>query len=322
MTLIVAMANDSVAAIVADRRTSKNGQLVSDDFNKVTVLFCDDARLSVAFTGLATYGDFNTSEWIAETLYDIGQNSQQITVMLQEFIVRAGLKFAELPPESDRRLTIVFCGFVYWGQGPEPRIYTVSNFQNGSINPTGFLLNTVGSPGQILVEFFGNIQPIKVVTRKSLRDLLTKLTPPSALIRFAVKKIQAASSHYQAQNRIGQNCNGVLIKADVDTAITNTYHTAQNASHAYGPNVVVTQNMIVLGSEVMSGSILSGPDIRKQDKCWCGSGDLFKHCHLQKYGQVYVQHHFWNQPLFSFDRVIRGAALPSGRVCLVTSGYE
>ena len=78
MTLIVAMANDSIAVLVADRRITQGQIVLDDEFNKVTVLVCKDARLSAAFTGLATYNDFNTSEWIANTLHQICEQTPEI----------------------------------------------------------------------------------------------------------------------------------------------------------------------------------------------------------------------------------------------------
>lgn len=315
------MANDSIAVLVADRRVTQGRTVLDDEFNKVTVLVCKDARLSVAFTGLATYNDFNTSEWIANTLHEICERTPEIHSILLALEARAGATFFALAAE-DRRLTIVLCGFVYPGGPPEPRIYVVSNFEHGAHSPGVFTTRSAGAPGQTLVEIAGQSSPLPASTVQTLRNLLGASTPSVVLLRFTVRHLQNAAKHAKALNRIGERCTAALIRSAIDTSITTTYHTPRNANRAYGPNVVIAQHITSLGSEIMADSILAGPDIRKQDLCWCGSGEQFKHCHMRKYGGVYMRLPEWKRPLVASVRVVREEAWPSGRVFIVQGGYE
>lgn len=64
MTLVLGLINHRQAILVSDRRYTVNGQVLDagdDERNKASVLFCQDARVAVGFTGLAKAGDFDTS---------------------------------------------------------------------------------------------------------------------------------------------------------------------------------------------------------------------------------------------------------------------
>lgn len=264
-------------------------------------------------------GVTNTSEWIANTLHEICETTPEIHSVLAALEIRAGAMFSALAAK-DRRLTIVLCGFVYGGGKPEPRIYIVSNFQHGKYSPGIFSTRRLGVLGQTLVQTAGSLLPAS--TLEALHHLLTVAPLPVALVRYAVRHLQNAAKHAKALRRIGERCTAAIIRSDIETCITTTYHTPRNANRAFGPNIVFAQSMICLGSEIMANSILAGPEIRKQDLCWCGSGEQFKRCHMRKYGSIYVRHPASARPLVPFFRVEREEAWPSGRVFIVQSGNE
>ena len=320
MTLVVALASSSVAVLVADRRLSRRSEVLSDEYNKVTVLFCDDARLAVAFTGLATQSAFDTSTWIAETLFAIGETKRLVHEVLEEFRHRLGKAFANLTGD-DRRLSVVFCGFVYWTTEPESRVFVLSNYEHSSYEPSTFTMRTRGGDGCNIVELAGNTSPVGVKTVERLNALLQTEVSASSLVRFAVTHLQNAASHSRSSGNIGEQCNAVVVYATPDTAVVNTYHTAKNVNCAYGANVVILGNQVSLGTEVMGPGILAGTEIRKKDPCWCGSSRTFGYCHLKKYGAVYVRHPAWARPLFAVTRVVRDDQVPSGRIFCVQSGY-
>jgi hypothetical protein len=68
VTLIVALLNDRSAILLADRRLTVGRKVVDNHYNKVTVLCCHDARVGIAFTGLAKTGSFDTNEHIMKLL--------------------------------------------------------------------------------------------------------------------------------------------------------------------------------------------------------------------------------------------------------------
>lgn len=321
MTLLVALADERRAVLLADRRMSSGPVVLDDEYNKVTVLACEDARLAVAFTGLATIGTFNTSEWLTQTLSNICQTTLCIHSILPEFEIRAGAAFGALVA-SDRRVTFLFSGFVHFGSAVEPRIYTVSNFEHGSHAPGTFSTNSLGGPNQSVVVTAGMTSALPESTTQSLYGLLTADLPSAAIVRFAVKHLQNAARSVKSLNQIGEHCTAAIISCQINTSIITTYHTSKHSLKAYGPNIIIGNHMTGFGTEVMAGSILAGPEIRKQDPCWCGSGLTFKHCHLKKFGGIYVRHAAWKKPLTPFYRVDIGTPWATGQYFLVGGGYE
>jgi hypothetical protein len=68
MTLLFSLANNEYSILLADRRISRDGKLVDDEFNKLCILFSDDARLAIAYSGPAISNVGNTSEWLFNAL--------------------------------------------------------------------------------------------------------------------------------------------------------------------------------------------------------------------------------------------------------------
>jgi hypothetical protein len=141
MTLLLALSNERLSLLVADRRVTNNGLVKDEEFNKVVVLFCDDARVALAFTGLASCPGFNTQIWLREALYEIGLARHTIHEILQELENRATLAFSTPPisklSTADRRLAILVTGFVYRDGPPSNIVYSLSNFDTPG---TGFKL--------------------------------------------------------------------------------------------------------------------------------------------------------------------------------------
>jgi hypothetical protein len=146
--------------------------------------------------------------------------------------------------------------------------------------------------------------------------------PSAAIVRFAVKHLQDAARNVKALNQIGEHCTAAIISCQINTSITTTYHTSKNSLRAFGSNIVIGNRMTSFGTEVMAGSILAGPEIRKQDPCWCGSGFTFKHCHLEKFGGIYIRLACWKKALTAFQRVDIGTPWTTGQYFLVSGGYE
>jgi len=319
MTLLLAIANKQSSILIADRRITRNGELIDDEHNKLCILFCNDAKLAVAFTGLATYGAFDTATWLAEMLFEIGQTQCEITSLLEELRVKANEKFSSIKTK-DSRLTIIFSGFVYWSDSPEPIVYVLSNFEHDQSDLQDFTLRTISAEKSVIVEFAGTTKAISAQTIEYLRSLAQKSIPSQSIPRCAVKKMQYVAKNSLSLNLIGEQYNSAVINAAPDTIVTSTYHTVKNANRAYLANVVIKGEVITLGWEILSSSILAGPDIRKKSPCWCGSGNSFKSCHMRKFGSVYAHCEAFKEPLPSCLRHIVETPLPSGKgFCVVSS---
>jgi hypothetical protein len=321
LTQLIAFANTSYAILLADRRITVDGKTVEDEFNKVCVLFCNDARVAVAFTGLASYQTFNTSDWLVDVLAEIGEQTETLAEILEALAQQAKSKFSEFR-SFDRRLTFLITGFSYWGPVPSPVSYVLSNFANTESLGDDFVLRAVPALDSLIVAAAGVINELPKQLEASFRNLLSKNLNPSSVLRFAVNRLKTISSNGRSFGLVGSQSNSAIIPAQPNTTITTTYHSAFNSYVAYGCNVVVTRGMQVCGSEIFSASVLAGPEIRKQSPCWCGSGYKFKHCHLKKFGAYYGKHPVFTAPLHSFSRITFELSRPSGNICCVASGYQ
>lgn len=321
MTQLIALANNRYSILLADRRITVDRRPVEDEFNKVCVLFCYDARVVISFTGLATYEAFNTSDWLVDTLSEIGDQTEAFAEILSALAQRARSKFKELLVK-DRRLTFLITGFVYWEPAPRPIAYVLSNFSNTDSLVDEFVLRSIAPSDALIVEVAGAISQLPPAVESSVRKLLESNLDPSSVLRFAVKQLQNIASNGKSLGLVGTQSNSAIVPALPNTTITTTYHSAFNSNTAYGCNVVYTRGMRVYGSEIFSATIMAGPEIRKKDPCWCGSGQKFKHCHMKKFGSVYVRHPAFKKPMYAVSHMQFDAPRPSGNNCYVASGYQ
>jgi SEC-C motif len=321
MTLLVALTNQSFSLLLADRRISHKGQVIDDEFNKLCVLLCDDARVSIAFTGLATLSGFNTSDWLVEELSNIGDTTGSIANILSELARRVSKRFSLLNT-TEKRLSILISGFTYWTPTPQAIAYVLSNFEHGQLPESEFTLRTISPDNGIIVDFAGNSSALPDCTKDSLRSLLSSNLTPSSVLRSAVKHLRLSAQSNKSSNTIGEECNSAIIPSKVDTIVTTTYHSTFKSYVAYGSNVVITPGLSSMGCEIFADTVLAGPDIRRKDPCWCDSGKKFKNCHLKKFGEIYVKHSTFNKPLYSFFKMTIDKPRASGKVFVVASGYS
>lgn len=98
MTLILAFANREIAVLLADRRISSNGRLIDDEYNKLVVLCCHDARVALAFTGLAQMANLDIATWLTNTVGEIdGAGIRTLADVLECLRERLELLFRSLP---------------------------------------------------------------------------------------------------------------------------------------------------------------------------------------------------------------------------------
>lgn len=319
MTLLVAFGNQDTCVLLADRRTSHNGALVDDEYNKVTVLFCDDARVAIAFTGLATTKDLNMSEWVARTLSEQSNaGNKDLYPLLNAFRIELESLFAGLP--GDHKLTVVVSGFTYWK--PEPQLFfcRLTNFEAGPFTPRKFRLISWSALNNRLVEIAGAESALPASTIEKLESLVAGDVPVPSLVRFAVRHLRLASSNSRAARTIGECCNAAILPSARNSVVTTTYHSPKNADRAYGCNVVIRNALVSYGYELRATHVLSSGEIRKTDPCWCGSGVRYKECHAKKFGAVEVRTGVFKTPMNAVVYV-ELPAVASGSVYDVSSGY-
>jgi uncharacterized protein YchJ len=320
VTLLVALANSECSILLADRRVTVDGRAIHDEYNKVCVLFCDDARVAIAFTGVATYEAFSTSDWLVSELARIGDETGSIAEILVALGEAAHQTLASLPV-GDKRLTFLAVGFVYWEPKPRAVAYTLSNFTQGAPSD-GFRLTSTPLQDDSLVEVDGTIDRLPSRVERSLRHLLSSNLAPSNVLRCAVRHLQNPATQRAGRGLIGSQCNSAIVPAAPNSTVTTTYHSAFHSHTAYGASVVITRSMRVYSSEIFSDTVVAGSEIRKQDPCWCGSGLTFKECHLRRFGSFYIRHPAFSRPMYAVTQVEFKEPRPSGRYCYVASGYE
>ena len=76
---------------------------------------------------------------------------------------------------------------------------------------------------------------------------------------------------------------------------------------------------MLMGTE---GMILAGPDIRKNQECWCGSGEKFGKCHLKKFGSTYARVPGFRKPMaMTFAMWKKKKSELSGQMYCVQSAF-
>ncbi|TXI50879.1 MAG: SEC-C domain-containing protein [Lysobacter sp.] len=321
MTLLVALANSRQAVLVADRRITSAGKVVDDEFNKLCVFCCDDARGAFAFTGIATAGNFSTSEWLWQTLNAAGADHEELIAVLAFLTERADRDINTLPV-ADRRLSVLFCGYLYHAELPEPACYLMSNFEFEAAGTGKFQVSRLDHGTGQFVHAAGTSTGFERRHRERLEALLSKPLSAPALVRASVLKLQESAGNPDGFGVIGSQCSSAALLAERDTTITTTYHSNFESLVAYGPHVVINRGLIVCSSEIFSCTALAGPEIRKTDPCWCESGMTFGECHLQKFGSYYVRFGTLRTPMYAVAGMEFDPPRRSGRIFWVASGYQ
>ena len=321
MTLLIGLANKDLAVLAADRRVTSNGELVDDEFTKLCVLFCDDARMAIAFTGLATIGEFNTANWLVEALSDIGRTHRGLSDILSQLRHRADETFSKFPA-AHRRLCLMFVGFLHSGSAPQAAVYLLKNFQEWSGGTSEFILSNPSASQSPIVEVAGATAGFSASARSTLAQVVRSRTTGPNVVRAAIGAVQRASRHERSRGLVGLQCNTAVLSSQPDSRVVATYHSAHVTGRAYGANVVIAGDSCAKGIMMETAQALAGPEIRKKDPCWCGSGKIFKNCHLKTFGSIYVNLPGWKCPsMTGIFMVVLNEARPSGHIFCVANAF-
>lgn len=308
--------------MVADRRITSTGQIVDDHYNKLCVFCCHDARVVFAFTGIATFQGFDTSSWLMQELYSLNvPETDRIFCVLEAIRGRIGATVAALGL-SNELLTIVVGGFWYEDDGTShPLSCTVTNVSSdGSISPD-FSIDFHDTSARSAVFLAGAVAAVSRETIDQLRDLTSRSLPRTSIIRRAVGIMQNAAGAASSFGSIGEHSSSASIRAAVNTSISCTYHAPSGSRMAFGPNSVLPGGALE-GPEIMGRTLLTGPSLHKNQRCWCGSGKKFKRCHLVKFGSVYLEMPGFSKPLTWVCRMSFDNIRPAGTDFIVAGGFE
>lgn len=302
MTLILTMINRDQAILVSDRRETWSDGSIDEESNKALVLLTKDARMVVGFTGLARAGHFRTDFWLPQVLAECGEPDYAVGRMIYRFRDKATAQFAKLRVRnaSDKRLTVVFAGYVNDVEPPRAHVFRVSNFEIGDETPKD------DAEPEFNARYWREIRPstepysavfpsgitigITSASLAALRGLVEQRKPAAASVGKAVELIREAASAGSSRGWIGKQCTSIVLPISADSSVTAKYHTDHPTPTAYGPSFVRA-----LGKEHGVWSIVNPesrthpdpqrarvtqvPKVRRNQPCPCGSGTKYKNCH-------------------------------------------
>jgi hypothetical protein len=145
VTLIMVLVNNDQAILLADRRISEKQTItlpdgltreahkpLNDEYNKLTVFTCRNARVGIGFTGVATkLTGFSTAKWLLEALMEAARPSPFLEPTVDRLRQIATRDIGALP--GDKQLTIVLAGYTYDSEAqPLGCLYSISNFEDSA----------------------------------------------------------------------------------------------------------------------------------------------------------------------------------------------
>jgi hypothetical protein len=299
MTFILGLANQQQVILISDRRLSANGKIVEDESNKAATFNLQDARLAVAFTGLARAGTFQTRRWLLAALLDSANPDYQMEPTIKRFCNRATQDFAKIvvPRKSDKRLTVVLAGYFYNEMPPRCYCWVVSNFEgfdSDGAEPfdefkSRWWRNKQPSEERYFRIFTAGISTFRSQTdADSLRILLQENKPASALVGKGVEVLRAIGKSPLSKKLVGQQCTSIVLPSSPDAEGSFEYHSGTLRTKLFAPSIIEARGRhaaFVIDSpkvEIRDRSgrplVLSVPKVGPNQPCPCGSGKKYKKC--------------------------------------------
>jgi hypothetical protein len=307
MTLILGLANEDQMVLVSDRRRSFVGRPPDEESNKALVANLLDARVAVAFTGLASTPNFQTRYWLAEALSEAARPEPLLEPTMARFreIASRDIKNVALSAQDDpsiKRLTIFVAGYQYSDERPRPWFFRVSNFEGEELYPKPKQLpdddfSLVWARGQKpatvpygFVVAGGTTRGIPSGSITQLQRLVAEKKPPRALVDKAVEVIQAAAESPASSDKVGKQCTSIVLPQNPAISAQLEYHSANLARQVFLPGYIEARggnfgSFITMDAEVAfedeAGNrvVAQVPKVGRNKPCPCGSGRKYKQCH-------------------------------------------
>ena len=280
MTLIIAVASHDNAILASDRRlTFPDGSVAHDETCKLTVYACNDAKVMIAYTGLASIGGDSTGDWIINTLSTASKEEHSIYKVIDNFIKIANSAYEQLR-DVRFKLELIFAGYQYPDSGvAEPMIWKISNLDNDNEFKTIYCHGDKG----VYFELAGNACGVSEDTKSKIRDLMLQKQPAHGIEMKLVNTIKTASKKTPT---VGRQINSCCLNSSLNSQFTATYHSDITQRNMYAVNSVFA--IANDSPSVMKGATLtvgkdcppvSLPKAKPNQICPCGSGEKYKRCH-------------------------------------------
>lgn len=308
MTFIVSLGNSKNFIQLSDRRLSFDGKIKDDEANKTAVFVCKNARLAVGFTGLAKCGGFDTQSWMTKLLCDCGPPDFDAKLILERFSERATIEFLNNPylknvSRYEKRLSIMFTGYLYHHDPPLGALGLISNFENLDSNTINmyasenFSVNfhTEPRPNPPRIKLFKTIgfSPNNLYANDFNKaiDMMVDELPLKNIEWKIVEYIRSLSMHSSSRNTIGEQISSVIIPSDRSKEFVCSYYPTKAKIETYFPNFIcaidrdnlfATKNVRLSSVSDNNTPFVVGPKLKGNQKCWCESGKKYKYCHDSK----------------------------------------
>ncbi len=302
------MGNLQQVVLVADRRLTRNGVPFEDESNKAFVFICRDARLAVAYTGLAELGTFLTRRWLPEALMECAAPDFRMgPIIEQRFAERATRDFSKLKVEkpSDKHLSVVLAGYCYDEKPPRCYCWLVSNFEGFGDHKRAPGL----SSDQFQAFYYRDKRPTEehtcilvpagvgeAATRadyESLHRLIHENKPAEALVGKGIEVIRTAAHSLRGKpigELIGEQCDSIVLPSNPQDEAVGEYHSAKVATRQYLPSLInargdesgvytITEGWSEAHNADDQPLVVSVPKVGRNHPCPCGSGLKYKKCH-------------------------------------------
>lgn len=308
MTLIIAVANEQYAVLASDRRlTRPDGTVVDEETCKMTAFVCKDAKVMIAYTGLATTGTGSTGDWVVDVLSEASEGHQSIYDVLESIKGVANAQYTKLSSAvgCEFRLKLVIAGFVFSEGTVEPKVWRVSNF-HGAPSFTLYSAGPIKDAG--FIELGGTTAGVSQSDRLEIQRLLAQKKSPHGIEMKLVNVVRKAANSSKSLNSVGKQINSCLLASSTDSPFIATYHSNISLNTMYSINSVLATSdgkpfvmkdgTLQVGYECPPVSL---PKVNSGRLCPCGSGMKYKHCHA-KISYPYLplsQEEELNQPIES-----------------------
>jgi SEC-C motif-containing protein len=304
MTLIISSINSEQAVLASDRRVICNGKPKNEEYNKAAVLICRDARVAVAFTGIAQQGEFLTRRWLLEALVESAGPDYRVHSLIDRLSARASKDIGKLRVNnpSDKRLTVVLTGYVYDDSPPRCYCWLVSNFErfDGEEPPIehpapNFFVSFMRDKRPAESEPYcllpaGYRDAVKIADMRAIETLLKQKKPAQAIVEKSVQVIRATAESEAAKASIGKQCMSIILPSEPDRQAAVQYHTSVVSKKIFGAAVIEARggeygSYIIADPEYEerdqqnNSKILAVPKVGKNQLCPCRSGKKYKRCH-------------------------------------------
>jgi len=288
MTLIIAAANNEYSALVGDRRlTLPDGKVEDEETCKLTTFACKDAKVMMAYTGVASTGNERTGDWILNLLMDASEGGVSIYEVIENLKSLANSQVADIARRIGNGfwLELVITGFYFYDNQAHPKIWRISNLYNGP----EFTIYSSGLIGKdTFFELGGATGSVTEKEKREIKSLLLQRKPVHGVEMKLVNAVKKASNNKNSFGKVGKQINSCILSSSPNEPFLATYHSNISQQIMYSVNSVlsITDGR---GSMMKDGTLIVGhecppvslPKANLSQSCPCGSGLKYKHCHAK-----------------------------------------